>query len=222
MRLGAALAAVGNNLAMPRKPKAAADSPVNLREACIAAAHAVIAQQGLEALSLREVARSLGVSHQAPYKHYPSRDHLLAAVVARCFEQFADYLKARISRVDAPEEMLAMGRGYLRYASEHPLEYRLMFGTPWPDTTKHPQLVEHARLAFDVLCQGLTRQHGGKVDRARVESDALFIWASLHGLASITQSHAMEQIGVMQKVIRAAPEYTLARIGDAMSNKPQE
>ena len=204
-------------------PKAPAASPalqVNLREACIAAAHAVIAEQGLEALSLREVARNLGVSHQAPYKHYASRDHLLAAVVARCFEQFADYLKSRISRVDAPDEMLTMGRSYLRYASEHPLEYRLMFGTPWPDTTEHPQVAEHARLAFDVLREGLTRQHGDKADRARVESDALFIWASLHVLASITQSNAMEQIGVLQKVIRAAPEYTLARISDAMTNTP--
>lgn len=215
------MARVGNNLAMPRKPKAApAGAPANLREACIAAAHAVIAEQGLEALSLREVARNLGVSHQAPYKHYPSRDHLLAAVVARCFEQFADYLKSRISRVDAPDEMLAMGRGYLKYASEHPLEYRLMFGTPWPDTAEHPQLAEHARLAFDVLCEGLARQHGGQAERATVESDALFIWASLHGLASITQSHAMEQIGILQKVIRAAPEHTLARIGDAMANTP--
>ncbi len=50
--------------------------PVPLKEACVQAAHAFIVEHGVEQLSMREVARRLGVSHQAPYKHYPSRDHL--------------------------------------------------------------------------------------------------------------------------------------------------
>ena len=57
---------------------------LDLKEACIQAAREVIAEQGTEGLSLRDVARKLGVSHQAPYRHYPSRDHLLAAIMQRC------------------------------------------------------------------------------------------------------------------------------------------
>ncbi len=70
---------------MPRTAK----EPIELKEACVLAAHEVIAEHGIEALSLREVARKLGVSHQAPYRHYPTRDHLLAEVMRRCFQQFA-------------------------------------------------------------------------------------------------------------------------------------
>ena len=55
----------------------------NLREACIAEAFRIIEDAGLEALSLREVARRLGVSHQAPYKHFPSRDHIVAEILAQ-------------------------------------------------------------------------------------------------------------------------------------------
>jgi AcrR family transcriptional regulator len=69
--------------------KDAAHAPIALRDACIVAAREAIAEHGIEQLSLRDVARRLGVSHQAPYKHYPSRDHLLAEVMRRCFEGFA-------------------------------------------------------------------------------------------------------------------------------------
>jgi AcrR family transcriptional regulator len=73
---------------MPRLQTAAAP-PLDLRDACIVAAQEVIAERGVENLSLRDVARKLGVSHQAPYRHYPSRDHLLAEVMRRCFQRFA-------------------------------------------------------------------------------------------------------------------------------------
>jgi len=56
---------------------------VDLRERCVTEALAIIQEQGVEQLSLRDVARRLGVSHQAPYKHYANRDALLAEVVAR-------------------------------------------------------------------------------------------------------------------------------------------
>jgi AcrR family transcriptional regulator len=67
------------------------DSPrhgTELPEACVTEALAIIRDVGIENLSLREVARRLGVSHQAPYRHFPSRDHLLAEVVDRCFRDF--------------------------------------------------------------------------------------------------------------------------------------
>jgi AcrR family transcriptional regulator len=50
----------------------------DLREACVKQALEIIAKGGIDSLSLRDVARRLGVSHQAPYKHFPSRDHILA------------------------------------------------------------------------------------------------------------------------------------------------
>ncbi|MCG8692745.1 MAG: TetR/AcrR family transcriptional regulator, partial [Minwuiales bacterium] len=66
--------------------------PKDLREACVREALAIIDTSGVEELSLREVARRLGVSHQAPYRHFPSRDHILAEIVTRAFESFARYL----------------------------------------------------------------------------------------------------------------------------------
>gem|GEM_PF-1537080 len=125
--------------------------PGDLREACIREALAIIEVGGVESLSLREVARRLGVSHQAPYKHFPDRDHILAEIVRRAFESFATYLDSRPLTGDPINDMHEMGMAYLRYARTHPLQYRLMFSTPLPDPAQHPQMMQSARHAFDLL-----------------------------------------------------------------------
>jgi AcrR family transcriptional regulator len=130
---------------------AAATKPHDLREACVQEALAIIDQSGLEALSLREVARRLGVSHQAPYRHYPSRDHLLAELVRRAFAAFAAHLDARPRHTDPAADLAAMGHAYLDYAARHPLQYRLIFGTPLPPAQDHPGMMDKGRYAFGLL-----------------------------------------------------------------------
>jgi AcrR family transcriptional regulator len=183
---------------------------LQLKEACVVAAQDFIAEHGIEHLSLREVARRLGVSHQAPYKHYPSRDHLLTEVIRRCFRQFAEYLDARPAQDDPRDDLQALGLRYLAFASEHPLEYRLMFNTPWPTAAESLGLAADARHALDVLRGVLRRVHGaGRVDSAQVDLDAMFIWSQMHGLASIAQANVMEHLGL-------SPQATQGMVAHAM------
>ncbi len=194
---------------------------VDLKEACVRAAHEVIAERGVEQLSLRDVARRLGVSHQAPYKHYPSRDHLLAEVIRRCFEAFARHLDAREHHDDPAAELGALGRQYLDHAAGHPLEYRLMFSTPWPDPAVHEALVKDAVHAFDVLRGVLRRLHGqGAAQRARVDLDALFIWSAMHGLASITGAQVMHHLALAPRVGEQATAHVMAMMSAAMHAAP--
>lgn len=196
---------------------AEADAPLELKEACVRAAHDFIAEHGVERLSLREVARRLGVSHQAPYKHYPSRDHLLAEVIRRCFRRFADYLDDRGSQADPREDLGALGRRYLAFAAAHPLEYRLMFGTPWPESAERSGLVEDARHALDVLRAVLRRIHGvDRSQRARVDLDAMFIWSQMHGLASIAQANVMDHLGLAPQTSRDMVPHAMRMIELAM------
>jgi AcrR family transcriptional regulator len=196
------------------------EEPVDLKEACVRAAREVIAEQGIEKLSLRDVARRLGVSHQAPYKHYASRDHLLAEVIRRCFESFAAYLDDRPSNAQADADLAALGRRYLDYAGTHPLEYRLMFGTPWPEPAVHADLVKDAVHAFDVLRTVLRRVHGaGVAQRTAVDLDALFIWSNMHGLASIMQANVMAHLELAPKVGAKAGEHIMQMMSLAMAAK---
>ncbi|MDO9315737.1 MAG: TetR/AcrR family transcriptional regulator [Burkholderiaceae bacterium] len=199
---------------MPRK----IEEPIELKEACVRAAREVIAEHGIEQLSLREVARKLGVSHQAPYKHYPSRDHLLAEVMRRCFESFARSLDDRPhSGEGAICDLESLGRQYLAYAAANPLEYRLMFGTPWPEPAEHPELVHDAVHAFDVLRGVLRCLYGDAAEmRSQVDLQAMFIWSTMHGLASIMQSNAMDCLTLAPQVRAQASEHVMRMIEQAL------
>jgi AcrR family transcriptional regulator len=202
---------------------------LDLKEACIQAARDVIAEQGVEGLSLRDVARKLGVSHQAPYRHYPSRDHLLAAIMQRCFEDFADCLDQGAKHHDG-DALRGMGEAYMRYAAQKPLEYRLMFGTPWPEPASHPELVRHAVHAFGLLRHHLHQQlrtaHHEPGDTpallAQAELQALFIWSSLHGLASIMQANVMQHLVLSPEVPALAQPFLMGMVHTALTNGPTQ
>jgi AcrR family transcriptional regulator len=199
------------------KNPSSSEPPLELKEACVRAAREVIAEKGVDNLSLRDVARKLGVSHQAPYKHYPSRDHLLAEVMRRCFDGFAQHLDAHAASADPAADLAAMGRQYLSYAAEHPLEYQLMFGTPWPEPASHPALVRDACHAFDVLRGVLTRMHGTGPEAAQqVDRDALFIWSAMHGLSGILRTQAMQHLDVAQAVRDEAGQHVMTMIERAL------
>jgi AcrR family transcriptional regulator len=199
---------------------------LDLKEACIQAAREVIAEQGMEGLSLRDVARKLGVSHQAPYRHYPSRDHLLAAIMQRCFEDFANYLD-QASNALTSDALQGMGEAYLRYAAQNPLEYRLMFGTPWPEPATHPELVRHAVHAFDMMRNHLQQRLQQRASAtqsdmlallAQAELQALFVWSALHGMASIQQSKVMQHLMLSPGVPTQAEPYLMGMIRTALTS----
>lgn len=188
----------------------------DLREACAEEALKLIGEVGVEGLSIREVARRLGVSHQAPYKHFASSDHLLAEVVRRTYTQFSRYLEERMHRKTKHPEMRRLGEAYFTFAMEHPLHYRLMFGTALPDPEKHPDMMREARYAFAILLESLSRARGGKGEKAD-QLDALFVWSTLHGLSTILQTTALRQLGLSKKLLNEALPNTLSRIGKSLS-----
>lgn len=205
---------------MPQK-KTATSPPLDLRDACVVAAQQVIAERGIENLSLREVARKLGVSHQAPYKHYPSRDHLLSEVMRRCFQGFAQNLDSR-DRFDDPEKDLeSLGQQYLCYARDHSLEYRLMFSTTWPESAEEIDLIRDATHAFDVLRGVLRRMHGDTAEvRETIELDALYIWSTMHGLAGVMNGQCIGKLDLEAKVLKQAVRHAMDRMSVSLGRKP--
>lgn len=198
--------------------------PIDLREACVAEALAIIGEAGVERLSIREVARRLGVSHQAPYKHFPSSDHLLAELVRRTFASFADHLEHRPRGASPGEDMRCMGEAYFRFAMDHPLKYRLLFGTPLPDPAQHPGMMEEARKAFTVLLAGVAEMKGAGplgMTNPDLQLDALFVWAVVHGMATILRSPALQQLGLDQVTLQQAMPHALGGIGRALSAPSQ-
>jgi AcrR family transcriptional regulator len=208
---------------MPRQKPTPAAPPLELREACIVAAQEVIAERGIENLSLRDVARKLGVSHQAPYKHYPSRDHLLAEVMRRCFQRFAAHLDARAHHDDPVQDLESLGMQYLEFAQRHPLEYRLMFSTDWPTSAEQPELVRDATHAFDILRDVLRRLHGDSAAmRDHVELDALYIWSTVHGLAGVMNGQCIDRLALRPKLLKQAVRHAMDRVAMGLAGLPPD
>ncbi|HSJ77704.1 MAG TPA: TetR/AcrR family transcriptional regulator [Erythrobacter sp.] len=199
--------------------RSAAHSGLDLREACLAEALAIISTAGAEKLSLRDVARRLGVSHQAPYRHFASRDHLLAEIVRGAFADFAAALRSPPHTNDPASDLLAMGMAYIGFATAKPLQYRLMFGGSLPDPRQHPEMMQGARDAFNVLRDGIARLLEAQDEphsRDVVDRNALFAWSSLHGVVSLLQTDA---IGTLDLAPQTRAEFTalaLQKVGAAL------
>ena len=227
-------AKIVDNTEAPAEENVGTDAPptsaLDLKDACIEAAQAVIAEHGIEKLSLRDVARRLNVSHQAPYKHYPSRDHLLAEVIRRCFRRFTVALNGRNRSMEPIEDMRALGASYLNFALQNPLEYRLMFGTPWPEVEASPDLLTDCQHSFNVLREALSPLYASTDASADdIDADAMFVWSSMHGLATILQSQVMRHLDLNADVMHNAAANVMhmvdmalmARIGALSSAKLQ-
>src|SRR2546427_8857402 len=106
----------------------------NLRTALLRAAGERLEKQGITALSLREAARRVGVSHNAPYRHFADREALLAALAAQGFEMLGQAMRGQTGR--------GMGEAYVRFALQYPQRFRLMFGGQIA-LDKYPRSEEH-------------------------------------------------------------------------------
>lgn len=158
----------------------------DLRRALIGAALELVQQEGVAAMSLREVARRAGVTHAAPYRHFESREALLAAVAEEGFTELQSSLEGAASNAAHPAEALqATGIAYVRFAVDHPAHFRVMFG-PGAAPCDHPSLAAASEGAFGVLVETISRCIEARVVVRRPPAElALAAWSMVHGLASL-------------------------------------
>src|SRR6204780_5864081 len=117
----------------PKQPKTShppAYHHGDLRRALIVAALALVTEEQDWAFSLREVARRAGVSHNAPYNHFPEKRDLLGAVAAAGFEALRERMRESVAGMtDPPAALLACVKAYVSAGLENRERYRLMFST---------------------------------------------------------------------------------------------
>lgn len=147
----------------------------DLRKALLEAASTLLDEAGVAAISLREVARRAGVSHNAPYRHFADRDALLAALAQEGFTT----LIRRIEAVPVTELGLR-GECYIAYALERPGHFALMFGAQL-DKRDHPELQLVARELFDQLEASVSVLRPDE----STQTASLAAWSLVHGLSQL-------------------------------------
>ena len=134
----------------------------DLRAALVRAGSRLLERKGISGLSLREVARRAGVSHNAPYRHFPDRESLLAAIAAEGFSTLGERLKGQVGREKA--------QAYVRFAIENPQRFRLMSRGGVAATRAYEELV-------DALSE--------QADREKARVVAAAAWSLAHGLSHL-------------------------------------
>lgn len=167
-----------------KKTRVASAKPANayhhgdLRKALVSATLAAIEQTEPGAISLAATAKALGVSQAAPYRHFPDRDALLAAVAAEGFRLFSAGLLTALSATSDGSGLSRMGHAYVEFGLSRPGLYQLMFASDLlSHATEGGELKSAAQASFNLLVAAL----GPDADAGQRRRRATRIWAGLHG-----------------------------------------
>ncbi len=151
----------------------------NLPNAMRSAARAILDESGPDAVGLRETARRVGVSATAAYRHFSSKEDLLASVAA---EGFRELVAAMEAAVNGPDPLIGLGLAYVEFALQKRGLFRLMFGPILVERAKYPTLNEAADAAFDYV----QRIASGAEERSNEENaSAMAAWGLVHGLSAL-------------------------------------
>jgi AcrR family transcriptional regulator len=158
----------------------------DLAKALIAAARAAVEQGGPEAVSLRDLAQSLGVSRAAPYRHFADREDLLAAVAALGFEDLiAAYEAALALPGDGRARLQALNRAYFDFAVRRPGLHRLMFASDLLTRATPPAaLIAPANMAYTLLWRAVEEAFP-ELDAKAVKARTITMWCTVHGYLAL-------------------------------------
>lgn len=160
----------------------------DLRASLIRAAADAVETGGPDAVSLRDIAQSLGVSTAAPYRHFPDRKALLNEVAALGFADLnAAYARAQAGAETPMAAMRETARAYLNLAFGRPGLFRLMFASDLVDAADAPpSLLVPAGEAWESLFRAVAALDPD-ADLATVKRRAITGWSTLHGFITLVQ-----------------------------------
>ena len=157
---------------------------LELKEKIIAAATELFLEQGFDRTSIRMIADIIEYSPATIYLYFKDKNELFAVVSERAFALFFDYFSAAIPIENPVERLKKLGKQYLKFASDHPAYYDLMFVNrapvvhndhQWSGERSHDILINTVRECMD---QGHFSGH-------ELHPLSLIIWSAVHGLASL-------------------------------------
>lgn len=164
----------------------------DLRRAVMNGALELARTSGVETLSLREIARRIGVSTAAPYHHFKDRQSLLMDLAIESYQNLLDrMLQACAAAPDTQNEVRAAALSYLHFGREHRTEYAIMFAGEY---SGHPRAVE--MMAVADACLDLVRAPIAKLANLGPEeaAEAAFsAWSLLHGILQLDQKGILRE-----------------------------
>ena len=159
----------------------------SLRRTVLDAAVAISAASGPDAISMREVAREAGVSHQAPYHHFTDRSGIFAAICEEGFRHLSEALLAPRPSIDSN-----MCESYVHFALQNPGHFRVMMRNDLCQLANYPSAAFEANRAFDILVDEVKLLLGEGADNDMIKTQTAYMWSVGHGLATLLLDGPLE------------------------------
>ena len=153
----------------------------NLRDEILRAAYNFVLVNGYAAMSLRGIADECNVSATAIYRHYKTKEHLLADVVAKGFIEFNTFVEG-----GEDADIFEKCDNYLEFAFDNKNIYDLLFSQSVVEFLKFPNILEVADNAFQTLLESV-KDHDKSLNDLSASNKAVHIWSFLHGITSISK-----------------------------------
>jgi AcrR family transcriptional regulator len=173
--------------ALPEKKRAYHHG--DLARALVAAAVALLDKHGPDALTLREVAASVGVTHAAAYRHFEDKNALLAAIAEEGFRDLAKTVEQAVTRAPAAdplERMRAFADAYIGFAWDRRAQYGVMFGPRLNEDGRFPSLEEAIAAVVAIGAKEIhAGQERGVIRPGRTRDIGMSIWVFAHGYAEL-------------------------------------
>jgi AcrR family transcriptional regulator len=168
----------------------------HLREALLAAGLDALKTQSASELSLRALAKALGVTANAIYRHFADKDALLNAIAAEGFRRFAKTQREAVAMHGEPGPgLMASGRAYIRFSMDETALFKLMF-----ERITLPQcdgeLVPASLDALSVLLDCVAELVGAPADDERTRVAAAAAWGMVHGLSELAMGKQLSVLGL--------------------------
>jgi AcrR family transcriptional regulator len=153
----------------------------DLRQALLDEAVVMLREVRPDALSMRELARRLGVSLAAPHHHFAEKDELFAAIAEAAFGELAVRTAASIAHeLDPRTQLTLIARTYLQFAQAEPMRYRVMYLPQLADRARFADLHATGGRALELLSATFAR-----AGVANARTRAIACWSTLHGFAML-------------------------------------
>ena len=157
-------------------------------EKILACACDLYLKDGLDGFSMRKLARSLGVTAPALYRHYESKERVLAAVVGEGYRQLIQYLSRALEARTPEDRFRVAGEGYLEFALGHPRYYEVLFsGVELLPVDAVPEEVSAQGCAVGQFWNDRVREciEAGLLREGDPEAIGMSLWSHAHGLISL-------------------------------------
>jgi AcrR family transcriptional regulator len=147
----------------------------------------ILETEGLQAVSMRRVAKEVGITAMAIYHHFPSREAMLDAVVDSEFQQLVGFFSQPNGSLSFEDAMIHIMDGYIDYALAHPCIFDYVFASPRPSARRFPDDFRARRsptlnLVFDIVSSWMQL---GKLKRDDAWEISMELWAHAHGYLAL-------------------------------------